>query len=223
MRFPPKSLNNQYLLLRAGETVAERNDCLETNPIATLGPSSYLTDKGVAQVRESARKLRDIDIAGGSQIWVYFNKAAASQQSAVELSRELGISVSNLVPDFAWLDPRGVGAFEGKPLAALDAIHMADAADPLSRPAPGEDGTPNESAEDVLVRVRNIISILETSYSGADVVLISPSSDVLSVLRAAALGLPLSDHPRMALRPGELARLELPPPPATDSGAPPDP
>lgn len=207
--FPPSSLQNRYFLLRAGETEAEAAGRIETNPIATLGPSSFLTPRGVKQVEEAAAAMVRAGLEGGTACWCYYNKASPSQQTAAVLGRVLGISNSNLVPDFAWLDPRGLGSFEGKALHLLDEVHAMDAIDALARPPPGEDGTLNESALDLLVRVRNIISILETSYQGVDVVLVSPSSDVLSVLLSAALGEDLRTHAKHSLGPAEFAVLDL--------------
>jgi broad specificity phosphatase PhoE len=207
--FPPESLQNRYFLLRAGETVAEAAGRVETNPIATLGPSSYLTNNGVAQVEEAAKALLVSGLDGGTGCWVYYNKASPSQQTAAVLQWTLGISNSNMIPDFAWLDPRGVGALEGRGLGLWSDLHSMDAGNPLYRPPPGEDGTLSESAADLLVRVRNLISILETSYQGADVVLVSPSSDVLSVLMAAAKGEDLRAHAKFALEPAQFAVLDL--------------
>jgi broad specificity phosphatase PhoE len=58
----------------------------------------------------------------------------------------------------------------------------------------GYDGTPNESVEDVLVRMRQVLSITETQYDGETVVFVAPDSSVLSVLQAALLGVDLRDH-----------------------------
>ena len=207
--FPPEALQNRYFLLRAGETVAEAAGKIETNPIATLGPSSFLTPKGVGQVEAAAAAMVAAGLEGGTGCWVYYNKASPSQQTAAVLGRVLGVSYSNIVPDFAWLDPRGVGALEGQQLPLLDELRKMDSSDPSLRPPPAEDGTPNESIGDLLVRVRNIVSILETSYQGVDVVLVSPSSDVLSVLAAASLGDDLRNHAKYALGPAEFRVIEL--------------
>lgn len=54
-----------------------------------------------------------------------------------------------------------------------------------------DDGTPNESVQDVFVRVTQLMSILETQYAGNTVVIVSPDSDNLSVLQAGMVGLEL--------------------------------
>jgi hypothetical protein len=58
----------------------------------------------------------------------------------------------------------------------------------LLAPAAGEDGTPNESVMDVLARVQQVLSITETQYSGADVAIIAPDADVLSVMQVGRCG-----------------------------------
>ena len=79
----------------------------------------------------------------------------------------------------------------------------------LHIPRPHPTFLQHESSSDVLVRVRQLLSLLETSYSGQSVVLVSPDSDNLSVLQAAVLGVDLRSHHRYAFQPGEVRRLEL--------------
>ena len=64
----------------------------------------------------------------------------------------------------------------------------------IARQCVGYDGTPNESVEDVLVRVRQALSIMETQYDEGTVVIVAPDSNVLSILQAALLGVDLRDH-----------------------------
>lgn len=62
-------------------------------------------------------------------------------------------------------------------------LYEGDLLDINWRPPKGYDGTPNESAADVLTRMRQVLSICETQYSGEDIVFIAPDSDTLSVLQ----------------------------------------
>lgn len=57
------------------------------------------------------------------------------------------------------------------------------------RPPKGYDGTPPESAADVLTRMRQLLSVTETQYTGEDVVIIAPDSDTLSILQVGWAGL----------------------------------
>ena len=52
-----------------------------------------------------------------------------------------------------------------------------------------------------------VMSICETQWSGANIVLISPDSDNLSVLQAGILGIDLRQHHKFAFAPGEVRPL----------------
>jgi broad specificity phosphatase PhoE len=65
----------------------------------------------------------------------------------------------------------------------------------------------HESSADVLVRVRQLLSITETQYQSDNIVIVSPDSDNLTVLQAAVAGLDLRAHHRHAWAPGEVRRL----------------
>ena len=47
----------------------------------------------------------------------------------------------------------------------------------------GTDGTPNESVADVIVRVRQVLSITETQYNSATIVFVASDSSVLSIMQ----------------------------------------
>ena len=53
---------------------------------------------------------------------------------------------SRIVPEYSFLDPRGLGAYEGQDAASsLEAVYAADRESYLTRPPRTYDGTPNES------------------------------------------------------------------------------
>lgn len=70
-------------------------------------------------------------------------------------------------------------------------IYESDGISPRTKPPPIDDGTPNESVADVFVRVTQLMSVLETQYSGETVIIVSPDSDNLTVLQAGIIGLDL--------------------------------
>ena len=77
-----------------------------------------------------------------------------------------------------------MGAWEsGDVTRILPALYKADASNTSWRPPASDDGTPHESVQDVLVRVRQLMSKLETQYSGEDIVILAPDSDCLSILQ----------------------------------------
>eukprot|EP01023_Acetabularia_acetabulum_P059647 TRINITY_DN7173_c0_g1_i1.p2 TRINITY_DN7173_c0_g1~~TRINITY_DN7173_c0_g1_i1.p2 ORF type:complete len:131 (-),score=25.22 TRINITY_DN7173_c0_g1_i1:398-790(-) len=112
---------------------------------------------------------------------------------------------SRLVPEFSFLDARGVGALNGQSEQIVKQILLeGDQFSELWKPPKGTDGTPNESVEDVFVRCRQVLSILETSYIGEDIFIVTPDSDTLSTLQAALLGIDLREHNSLEFRPGEV-------------------
>ena len=78
-----------------------------------------------------------------------------------------------VVGEYSFLDARGVGELERLPLGeAAAALAAGDALAPTWRPAPNQDGTVHESSADVLVRGRQLLSLLETQYVGENIVVI---------------------------------------------------
>jgi len=70
-------------------------------------------------------------------------------------------------------------------------VYASDGISTTIKPPPFDDGTPNESVADVFVRVTQLMSILETQYSGDTVIIVSPDSDNLTILQAGLVGLDL--------------------------------
>jgi len=209
VQFPPEELNNTYYLVRAGESQAEGVGVLYTNPVGKTATTSGLSETGYQQVlRTTLPALREVCEEG---CWLWPSITQRSYQTAEVISSELGIMRSRIVPEYSFLDARGLGTYEGRPLEDMDAVHAQDRTSQFWRPNKTYDGTPSESVEDVLVRVRQLMSILETQYGpGEVVVIISPDSENLSVLEAGLVGLDLREHASLAYSPGEVRRLELP-------------
>lgn len=59
--------------------------------------------------------------------------------------------------------------------AALQ-VDVGDRQSPTWAPFHGTDGTPNESTNDVLVRTRQVLSIMETQWQGASIIIVSPGA-----------------------------------------------
>ncbi|CAN0160014.1 unnamed protein product, partial [Ectocarpus fasciculatus] len=89
-------------------------------------------------------------------------------------------------------------------------VYEKDAISLTWRPPPNTNGTPNESVDDVFVRVRQqLLSKLETQYQGEDVIIVAPDSDCLSVLQSFVLGEDMGKHSKYYLRPGEGRQLRV--------------
>ncbi len=137
--------------------------------------------------------------------WIWPSISTNCMETAEVLANELYIRRERIVPEFSFLDARGLGTLDGKPQRIVHAsLSDLDKYDINTRPEPAEDGTPNDSVSDVFVRVRQLLSKLETQYFGERIVLIAPGSDPLSVLQCALMDMDLRQHQAFSFAPGEL-------------------
>eukprot|EP00195_Chlamydomonas_chlamydogama_P001087 CAMPEP_0202918036 /NCGR_PEP_ID=MMETSP1392-20130828/72488_1 /ASSEMBLY_ACC=CAM_ASM_000868 /TAXON_ID=225041 /ORGANISM="Chlamydomonas chlamydogama, Strain SAG 11-48b" /LENGTH=264 /DNA_ID=CAMNT_0049610967 /DNA_START=223 /DNA_END=1017 /DNA_ORIENTATION=+ len=210
LRFPANSLNNTYYLVRAGLSVSEERNITLTNPVWKTGGICGLSRTGIQQIiNETLPALKELG-ACEDGCWLWPSITSSAYQTAEILASQLILGRNRIVPEYSFLDKRGLGDLEDLPLDQVEQqVADADRLDARWRPTPGTDGTPNESMTDVLVRMRQVISITETQYAGEDVLFISPDSYNLSALQAALLGIDLRFHSQFAVRPGQVRRLQL--------------
>lgn len=57
------------------------------------------------------------------------------------------------------------------------------------------------------MRVRQLLSKLETQYIGDEILVIAPDSDTLSILESAVVNKPLTHHTDLAYAPGEFRKI----------------
>lgn len=105
---------------------------------------------------------------------------------------------ANLRTEFAGLlDPRKMGALDGRSSDLLQEVWANDLADETSTPPPvpasQEPAASVESCVDLYRRCVETFSRLEGTYFGDDIILVS-HQDVLSVYTAALMGTELSRH-----------------------------
>ena len=211
LELPASRLQNRYWLVRAGESVSESQGRVDTNRATKQGTGAGLSDLGRRQVAEGALPLVAREACGGG-CFVYFGTVRRSEQVAAALGAAAGLSQSRLIPEFSFLDPRGLGAFEGGQIAAaMEEVRDGDASSPLYRPPMGTTGTPNESISDVLIRVTQLVSAEETKHRGEDVVIVFPDAALPGAFQAAVLGEDLRAAESLAPPPGGAARLRLAP------------
>jgi len=72
------------------------------------------------------------------------------------------------------------------------------------RPPPNDDGTPNETLENQVTRLRQYFSVLETLYSGDNILLIFPDGTGPALLTALIGGIPLNRVHEINFQPGEI-------------------
>ncbi|KAM7273861.1 hypothetical protein ACFE04_028525 [Oxalis oulophora] len=202
-QMPPLRLTNRYFLVRAGESDYESLGVINTNPVAKTSMDSGLSERGKKQAVKSAYELKAMG-ACDRGCWIWPSITQRSYQAAEIIAAVNGIARSNIVPEYSFLDARGLGAYEGRNLESVSEVYASDNISTKLKPPPTDNGTPNESVSDVFVRVTQLMSILETQYSEDTIVIVSPDSDNLSVLQAGLVGLDLRRHMELSFQPGEV-------------------
>lgn len=200
---PPVRLTNRYFLVRAGESEFESLGIINTNPVAKTSVDSGLSERGKKQTVKAAFELKEMG-ACEKGCWIWPSITQRAYQAAEIIASVNAISRSYIVPEYSFLDARGLGAYEGKSLESVSDVYASDSVSSTTKPPPIDDGTPNESVADVFVRVTQLMSILETQYSGDTVIIVSPDSDNLTVLQAGLIGLDLRRHRELSFAPGEV-------------------
>ncbi|PWA43206.1 phosphoglycerate mutase family protein [Artemisia annua] len=202
-QMPPPRLSNRYFLVRAGESEYESMGIINTNPVAKTSMDNGLSKIGKIQTVKAALKLKEMG-ACDNNCWIWPSITQRAYQAAEIIAAINVVNRSNVVPEYSFLDARGLGAYEGRPLQSVSEIYASDVVSQNVKPPPISDGTPNESVADVFVRVTQLMSILETQYSEDTVIIVSPDSDNLTILQAGLVGLDLRRHSELYFEPGEV-------------------
>ncbi|KAF8390406.1 hypothetical protein HHK36_024932 [Tetracentron sinense] len=202
-QMPPFRLTNRYFLVRAGESEFESLGIINTNPVAKTSMDSGLSGEGKKQTARAALSLKAMGACEDS-CWIWPSITQRAYQAAEIIASVNGVNRSHIVPEYSFLDARGLGAYEGKNLDSIAEVYASDNISSSIKPPPIDDGTPNESVADVFVRVTQLMSILETQYSGDTVIIVSPDSDNLTILQAGLVGLDLRRHRDLSFGPGEV-------------------
>jgi broad specificity phosphatase PhoE len=141
---------------------------------------------------------------------VKYSLAASCIDTAMIVGQELKLGTDRIVPEFTFLDPRGIGDWDMSSreitMPALWAMDNDEAGiDGLyALPPSSDDGTPHEVLADQAVRLRQILSILESQYSGDTILLIFPDGTGPALLSAMVAGIPYNRVHELEYRPGEI-------------------
>mmetsp|Transcript_35461 Transcript_35461/g.33641 ORF Transcript_35461/g.33641 Transcript_35461/m.33641 type:complete len:327 (+) Transcript_35461:196-1176(+) len=211
LTFPlPAPLKNNFVLVRAGESFADAEHEIQTNPVKKLRTDNALTALGQDQATAAAIELEGMDF---SPTYIWVSNTERAYETAVVIARECQLGQNRIVPVFSDLDARALGIYEGKnPEEAWTFVHANDEKEGINyRPPPTSDGTPSDSIATVLMRTNQLVSTMESMYSGENIVIVSPDSDNLSILQAALDSdnpdLSLPKHSRFAFKNGEIRKL----------------
>lgn len=169
-----------------------------------------MTFKGREQAIHAAQEIMKTDYL---PTFIWTSNTERAYETAAIIAKEIGLGQNRIVPEYSFLDARAAGIFEGKDDSSWVQVHENDETFGTSyRPPPNTDGTPTESVADVLVRSNQLVSTIESMYSGENVIIVAPDSDNLSILSAALLSEDpdesLLHHTRYAFQNGEFRFIE---------------
>lgn len=204
---------------------------VDSNPINKGSYARGLTSKGRDQVLKSIEMLK---ANGIESPLIWYDNGARATQTAELIGHELSISRTRIVPEFRWLEARGLGSLDGTDVIggisncspqtvsadsclvlclqlreAMAEIRKLDALDIDNRPGETDDGTPNDSVNDVFSRMRNTIAKIEVNFAGDTVIIVGGDATVLSIFAAAACAVDLRDHSLFELEPGHFFDLNV--------------
>jgi len=206
-----KGLGNIYHFLRAGESMLEEEGVWTTNPLFLTNQDSVLSLTGISQVENACKTIKD----NGITITLSrYSLAANAIDSSNIVERQLGVGRDRLVPEFNFMDPRAIGMWDMSEknitfpaILALDAT-KAGISGTGGRPPPNIDGTPHETLADQTVRLRQLLCVLETQYSGDTILLIFPDGTGPALLTCLIGGIPLNRVHEFEFQSGEV-RLDI--------------
>ncbi|KAK1320868.1 hypothetical protein QJS10_CPA03g00411 [Acorus calamus] len=181
----------RYYLVRAGESEFERLGTINTNPVAKTSVDSGLSEEGKEQTLAAVVSLRRAGACGGS-CWIWPSITQRAYQTAEIIAAVLtlvGLAAILCQNTAFWMPVAWEHSRDS--LDSVSEVYASDSISPNIKPPPMYDGTPNESVSDVFVRVTQLMSVIETQYSGDTIVIISPDSDNLTILQAGLIGLDL--------------------------------
>lgn len=210
VRFPCEddTLLNSYHFLHAGSSLLEEEGIWSTNPLFLTNREDALSPTGREQIEAACHAF--IQDAYSLPTLVRYSLAAKCIDSANIVGRELGIGRDRLVPEFNFMDPRAIGQWDmlSKQLVepAVWAMDVDEAGnDGLGGlPPENEDGTPHETLADQSVRLRQLLSVLESQYSGDTILLIFPDGTGPALLSAMMAGIPYNRVHEIEYAPGEI-------------------
>ena len=111
---PNGTLKNSYHFMRAGESLLESENVWGTNPMfLTNRVENQLSPKGHQQVTAACDKMRPHNLAISQ---VKFPLAANAMDTAQHVKQQLLIPGNVVVPEYTYLDQRGIGSWDMMPL-----------------------------------------------------------------------------------------------------------
>ncbi|KAG7345740.1 hypothetical protein IV203_033271 [Nitzschia inconspicua] len=205
-------LKNKYHLIRAGTSELEQDGIYSTNPLFLTNRENQMHPKGNTLIKRALEKLPSNQLP----TVIYHSLAANGMDTGDLIARELKLGRDRLLPEFTYLDQRGIGLWDSSDMSivkpALWALDELEAGPEGfgARPPANEDGTPNETLHDQFIRLRQFISLQESRTSGETILIIFPDGTGPALFSAMIAGIPFNKVHVLEMVPGEL-RLDITP------------
>jgi len=104
--------------MRSGESLLEASNILETNPLFLTNRDAALSPRGISQVMNACDEMLKIDI---NPSVVVYSIAAMTSDTANIVSQKLHVAYNRMVPEYTYLDPRGIGLWNNFELKSTEA------------------------------------------------------------------------------------------------------
>jgi len=216
MKFPidepnTQPLKNTYHFLRAGTSELEVEGIYSTNPLFLTNRDNALSDKGYESLQGVIPLLKK---TANQPTLAYHSLAANGMDTGDYIARELKLGRDRLLPEFTYLDQRGIGLWDSneeeiiRPAVwAMDKLEAGNEGFEGKPPA-NTDGTPNDNLHDQFTRLRQFLSLQETRTAGETILVIFPDGTGPALLSCMIAGIPYSEVHALEYKPGEL-RLDI--------------
>lgn len=216
MKFPvddpnTQPLKNRYHFLRAGTSELEVEGIYSTNPLFLTNRDNALSDKGYESLKGVIPLLKK---TANQPTVAYHSLAANGMDTGDYIARELKLGRDRLLPEFTYLDQRGIGLWDSneeeivRPAVwAMDKLEAGNEGFGGKPPA-NTDGTPNDNLHDQFTRLRQFLSLQETRTAGETILVIFPDGTGPALLSCMIAGIPYSEVHALEFKPGEL-RLDI--------------
>ncbi|GMI01565.1 hypothetical protein TrLO_g10210 [Triparma laevis f. longispina] len=199
--FPPSPntpLSNTYHVMHSGQTLLTAKQTRQTNPLFLTSNLNKLTPLGQSQTTSASKLLNTFP-----PTIIKYPTATSTCETSTLLSTLLKLGRDRVVPEFTFMDQRALGLWNGLNSSLICDSMLALDEEGGNVPA-NEDGTPSDSLDNVLVRLRQLMSVLETQYSGETILLIFPDGVTPGILAAGFAGRKLSEAYVVELEEGEV-------------------
>jgi hypothetical protein len=204
-------LKNIYHFLRAGPSELELQGIYSTNALFVTNRENAMHPSGEAIIDQALEVMRQ-----QPPTIAYHSLAANGMDTGDYIARQLQLGREKLLPEFTYLDQRGIGLWNDsdetivKPAVwALDYLEAGERG-MNGRPPPTVDGTPNETLNDQFVRLRQFLSLQESRTAGDVILVIFPDGTGPALLSCMIAGIPYKDCHALEFQPGEI-RLNITP------------